>query len=278
MPTPTPIGSPWPSEPVATSVGGIARGRVALEPRAELAERQQLLVGDRAGRLEHRVVQRRRVALGEDQVVVARIGRVLVVEPQVAVEQDGHQVGGRHRRGRVARAGGGAGADRVHAQLLAELAAEVGALAGHQALAPTSASRLDSRSENRSRNDFANFSTPSRSSVVDDVVVVDPGGLEVVEHLARAVDVLVEHVRTDLAVVEHRLDGLARHRVHGVGPDELLDVDHVAVLGVLGRRRRPQAALRRWRPSRPARPTARPRRPPCRSRRRAWRWRWPACP
>ena len=82
-----------------------------------------------------------------------------------ALWQDGHEVGRRHRRGGVARAGGRAGADGVHAQLLAELAAELGALARHQALAPTSASRLDSRSENRSRKDFANFSTPSRSSV-----------------------------------------------------------------------------------------------------------------
>ena len=48
------------------------RRRVALEPRAEPAERQQLLVVDDPGRLQHRVVERRRVALGEDQVVGAR--------------------------------------------------------------------------------------------------------------------------------------------------------------------------------------------------------------
>ena len=80
-----------------------ARRRVALEPRAELAEGQQLLVVDRADGLQHRVVQRRRVALGEDQVVVGRVLRVRVVQPQVAVDQHGHQVGGGHRGGRVAR-------------------------------------------------------------------------------------------------------------------------------------------------------------------------------
>ena len=46
-------------------------------------------------------------------------------------------------------------------------------------------------------------------------------------------------------MVLERLDRVARHRVDGVGPDQLLDVEHVAVLGVLGRGRRPQAALRR---------------------------------
>ena len=39
------------------------RRRVSLEPRAELAERQELLVGDRTRGLEHRIEERRRVAL-----------------------------------------------------------------------------------------------------------------------------------------------------------------------------------------------------------------------
>ena len=138
------------AERAGRHVGGRdARGRVALEPRAELAEGQQLLVVDPPRRLEHRVVERRRVALGEDQVVVG---------PQVPVDEDGDQVGRRHRRGGVAGAGSGAGADRVHAQLLPQLPPEL----GHAA---TSWSRLASRSANSSRNDFANFSTPSRSSV-----------------------------------------------------------------------------------------------------------------
>src|SRR3954463_6252911 len=67
---PTEIGRPWPSEPGATSGGGgpggrvgrrDARGGMPLEPRVELAEGEELLVADRAGRLEDRVVQRRGV-------------------------------------------------------------------------------------------------------------------------------------------------------------------------------------------------------------------------
>ena len=139
------------------------RGGVALQPRVELAEGQELLVVDRARRLEDRVVQRRGVALGEDQVVVGRVGRVVVVEPQVAVQQDGHQVGGRHRGRRVAGAGGGRAADRVDPQLLAEVAAEVASLAGHHAA--TSWSRLDSMSAKSSLKESANFFTPSFSSV-----------------------------------------------------------------------------------------------------------------
>ena len=130
------------------------RHRVALELRAEAAEAQEILVGDRPRRLQQRVVERRRVALGEDQVVVARVLGVLEVEVQVLVEQDGHEVGRRHRGGGVARVGLRGGADRVDAELLAELA--------HAA---TSSSRLDSTSEKSSLKDLANFSTPSRSSV-----------------------------------------------------------------------------------------------------------------
>ena len=128
-----------------------------------------------------------------------------VVQPQVAVDQDGHQVGGGHRRRRVARAGGGRRADGVHPQLLAELAPEVGVVGHHAA---TSLS-LVSRPSIRSAKDLANFSTPSRSSICDDVVVGDAGGLERVEDPARLLGVLEQRVAADLAVV---LDGLDRAR------------------------------------------------------------------
>ena len=61
---------PGPSEPVATSTHGMIGRGVALQAAAELAQRQHLLVGDRARRLVDGVEQRRGVALGEDQVVV----------------------------------------------------------------------------------------------------------------------------------------------------------------------------------------------------------------
>src|SRR4051794_29121774 len=78
----------------------------------------------------------------------------------------------------------------------------------------------------------------------DHVVVVDAGLAQVVEHLAGAVDVALERAALDVAVVLEGLDRLRRHRVDGVGSDQLLDVHRVAVALVLDRRRRPQAALR----------------------------------
>ncbi len=149
------------AERAGGDVGGRdPRRRVAFEPRVEPAEREQLGVVDDPRGLEHRVVQRRRVALGEDQVVVGRIGQILRVHPQMAVEQHGHQVGGGHRRRGMARAGRRAGPHGVHAQLLPELAAAVGV-----AHAATRESRLASTSAKSCWKDFANFSTPSRSSV-----------------------------------------------------------------------------------------------------------------
>ena len=111
------------------------RSGMALEAAPELAERQQLLVGDRAGGLEEAVVERRGVSLGEDQVVVAGIVGAGEVVAQVLGEQHGHQVGGRHRRRRMARAGGVARPDRVDAELLSELAPEGGVI--HTAIVPT---------------------------------------------------------------------------------------------------------------------------------------------
>ena len=46
-----------------------------------------------------------------------------------------------------------------------------------------------------------------------------------------------------LAVVLEGPHGLERHGVDGLRPDQVLDVEHVAVGGVLRRRRRPEAAL-----------------------------------
>ena len=107
---------------------------VALEAAPELAEGQQVLVGDRAGGLEEAVVEGRGVTLGEDQMVVAGIFGMSEVVVQVIGEQHGDEVGGGHRRRRMARAGGVACSDRVDAELLSELAPEGGIV--HVAIVP----------------------------------------------------------------------------------------------------------------------------------------------
>ena len=106
-------------QPLTERAGGHVDPRqhrrgMALQPGAEPpVPGHQLLVGDDPGRLEHRVQQRRRVPLGEDQVVVGRVVRLLPVVPEVPGHQHRHQVGGRHARGRVAGPGRGAAPDRI---------------------------------------------------------------------------------------------------------------------------------------------------------------------
>src|SRR3954470_4848169 len=78
---------------------------------------------------------------------------------------------------------------------------------------------------------------------VDHVVVADARLAELLEEAVRAVDVVLEGA-VRLAVVLEGLDRLGRHRVDGLGADQLLDVHRVAVALVLDRGRRPQAALR----------------------------------
>ena len=133
------------------------RRGVALEPRVELAERQQLLVVDRADRLQDRVVERRRVALGEDQVVVGRVVRVGVVElagarrsaPPSGRRRTSRRSGGRSRPRPTCGRSRPAAAGRVRADRSRR----------HQLRAWTRGPRSGPRS------DLANFSTPSRSSV-----------------------------------------------------------------------------------------------------------------
>src|SRR5262249_22344744 len=60
----------------------------------------------------------------------------------------------------------------------------------------------------------------------DDVVVVDTGLGDALEHLPGPVDVLLQRER-HLAVVLEGADRLLGHRVHGLGPDQVLDVQHV---------------------------------------------------
>ena len=91
----------------------------------------------------------------------------------------------------MAGAGGGAGADRVDAQLLAQLAAELGPLA-HQAA--TSASRLASTSAKSSLEGLRELLHALALERLDDVVVVDARRLERPRARARAVDVAASSV------------------------------------------------------------------------------------
>ena len=107
------------------------RRRMAFEAASELAERHELVVGDRTGRAEERVDQRRGVALAEDQVIVRGVLRLRPVVAEMAGEQNGHQIGGRQRRRRMAGARGRRAADRVGAQLAREGRVEIEVPARH---------------------------------------------------------------------------------------------------------------------------------------------------
>ena len=83
--------------------GELGHGRgVPLDRRPELAERHQLLVVDRADRLQHRVQRRGGVTLRHDEAVVGRGLGVADVVAEVVGVQHGEQVGARHRRGGMA--------------------------------------------------------------------------------------------------------------------------------------------------------------------------------
>lgn len=94
---------------------------VALKARSERAvRRHEFVLVDGARGVEHRVQQGRGVSLGEDQVVVGRVLRLLPVVAEMTGHQYGHQVGGGQAGGGVARAGRGAGPHGVHTELLGE--------------------------------------------------------------------------------------------------------------------------------------------------------------
>ena len=67
---------------------------------------------------------------------------------------------------------------------------------------------------------------------------VDARGLQLVDRVTRLVEVRLEG-RGRLAVIAERIHRRRRHRVDGIGTDQLIDVFHVAVSFVLGAGRRP---------------------------------------
>jgi hypothetical protein len=83
---------------------------------------------------------------------------------------------------------------------------------------------------------------PVGQEVVRDLGQGNPGFLELVEDL-HGVGHFGFQAGPGPAVVAERVQGLGRHRVHGLGADQLLDVDHVAVVRVLGAGAGPEYAL-----------------------------------
>ncbi len=75
MPTPTPMGRPWPSEPVATSTQGSTGVGWPSMRLPSWRSVMHFLVGDGARRLVDRIEQRRGVPFGENQMVVVGVVR-----------------------------------------------------------------------------------------------------------------------------------------------------------------------------------------------------------
>ena len=223
---------------------------------------------DRPRRLEHRVVQRRRVALGEDQVVVVGVVRVLRSRaagaspsgPPSGRPPTSRTSGGRSWRPRRSGPSRRAAAGRARS-------------CGHQPVALA----LDVGEEVlEGLGELLDALLLERR---DDVVVVDAGGLRGPRSTLRAPStsssIVLRGSRRGPAIASIVSRGIV---LTVSGPIELLDVEDVAVVGVLGRGRRPQAALRGRALGGQRLPVGRRRRSPCRSGRRAWRWRSPACP
>ncbi len=74
---------------------GQNRRRMTLQALAETAvSGHQFMIGNHADSLEHRIQQRGRMPLGEDQVIVGRVVRFVPVIPQMPSEQNRHHVRG----------------------------------------------------------------------------------------------------------------------------------------------------------------------------------------
>ncbi|MFK4398648.1 hypothetical protein ABIF31_005205 [Bradyrhizobium elkanii] len=79
--------------------------------------------------------------------------------------------------------------------------------------------------------------------LLGDRIERDAGLLQLLQHMAGVLDILLEAV-ADLAVVAEGIERCRRHGVDGVGADQLLDIEHVAIVLVLGTGRSPQQPLR----------------------------------
>ena len=157
-------------QPLAQRSGGDVhprqnRGGVALQTLSEApVPGHQFILRDDADGLEHRVQQRRRVPLREDQVVVRGGLRVIPVESQMPGDEHGEQVRSGHARGGMPRAGAGARSDRVDSQLGGDLGRRVETLLGRRS-AGHAALRQFSPPSSRSR--FVTFRTMVNRSVTN---------------------------------------------------------------------------------------------------------------
>ncbi|MGY4314565.1 hypothetical protein ACVWW1_003892 [Bradyrhizobium sp. JR3.5] len=79
--------------------------------------------------------------------------------------------------------------------------------------------------------------------LLGDRIERDAGLLQLLQHVAGVLDILLEAV-ADLAVVAEGIEGCRRHGVDGIGANQLLDIEHVAIVLVLGAGRSPQQPLR----------------------------------
>ncbi len=96
--------------------------RMPLEHAVVLAVVEEVVVRDDAGGAIDRVQECRGMALREHEAVVRGALRSREVVAQVAVDEDGEEVGSGHRRGGVARLRRRAHAHRVDAELLCQIA------------------------------------------------------------------------------------------------------------------------------------------------------------
>ena len=98
-------------------IGQNVRIRVSLESAAELAEREQFLIGNGAGRFVHGVEDGAGVALAENEAVVVRFVRRGPVVAEIFGQQHGHEVGFRHGRSGMSGTGRRGAANAVDSQL-----------------------------------------------------------------------------------------------------------------------------------------------------------------
>ena len=94
---------------------------MSLEIGGQLAQLEELVARKRAGRGPRRVENRRRVAFRQHEAIGLGVMRILRIEPHLREKEGRHDLGRRHARRRMARAGRGRRSDRVDPKLRGEI-------------------------------------------------------------------------------------------------------------------------------------------------------------